>query len=210
MAQLSRPFLNVNFSNCCLLCEKELSGKTVKFTDKGWGTLKSNAGKWRNLNIPIDDPCHLFPTVHKNVVDAASAFGDAHEGCRIKFSTKYELFANRYDSIQLDEKRITVEDERRPSNHSSSHRVGTRNATEQLNDRTCFVCDIMQSIDDQPYNEGGLGTSTKSCEKIIERTKIFLSDSSLAHHQAACRFVRQAGGLDNAEKVFYHQKCYIR
>ena len=69
--------------------------------------------------------------------------------------------------------------------------VNRRQTAENVLYEGCFVCDISKVE--------------------AERRKLMLSDESYEYHQAACRFVRQAGGLDSTvEKIVYHQKCYIK
>ena len=69
MASLSTAFLRLNSTNNCLLCQADGNDQKgqVNFTNKGWPTLKANAVKWREVNLPADDPFYLFPTVHEKI-----------------------------------------------------------------------------------------------------------------------------------------------
>lgn len=210
MDHQAAPLLTLNSINSCLLCEKDINGKFVKFTDKGWKKVVENAGRWKNLAIPPNDPYHLFPNVDAKIKNIPHSFGVAHERCRITFATKFELYASRYETTR-DEKTATMEDEKQPSSSYMSHR-DTRRTIGISGKKVCFICNVSKTEDDSPYNEGGLCVHSTSGEKLIERTKTFLSNSFSVHHTAACRFVRQVGGLDSNEiaNVVYHQNCYIR
>ena len=222
MANLSTAFLKVNSNNSCLLCEKEFekSSKVVTFADKGWPTLKENAEKWSTLSLPATNSCYQFPTVHRKICNAVTSFGQAHPGCRIKFSTRFEYYQARFSGVDQDEKYAVDEDEKlsvEPDEKNPGcpqNQINTRLTSENISlYGVCFVCNISKSEDSRPYNDGGLATHTTPDgeSKLKERTKLLLSDESYEYHQAACRFVRQAGGLDSTvEKIVYHQKCYIK
>ena len=209
---MSTAFLQLNsLDNNCLLCEKDVIDKTgsVTFTDKGWANLKANAEKWRKVDFPADDPFYLFPSVHQKICNAKSAFGWAHQRCRITFSTKFDAYKYRYGMVPSDEKSSIVSDEKKAK--SPSNTMDTRNTAGKLEGVVCFICNVKKNEDKKPYNEGGLGSCFSSEEKMKERTKVYISDQDYEYHQAACRFVRQSGGLDSStEKISYHQKCYIR
>ena len=49
MDHQAAPLLTLNSINSCLLCEKDINGKFVKFTDKGWKKVVENAGRWKNF-----------------------------------------------------------------------------------------------------------------------------------------------------------------
>ena len=207
------PLLGLEHKDCLLCCRSFEKSKFVKFTDQGWGTIQNAALKWKDINVDINDPTFLYTTVHERVRDR-NAFGAAHKSCRIIFCTKIAIYATRFGSTDEEEKPLAAVDDEKPSCSSSSSSILTRKSLAKITEEvTCFVCNTVQDSDGNPYNEGGVGQPKEKdvVANLKERTQQYLADSSHEYHTAACRFVRDIGGLDGeGSKVHYHQQCYIR
>ena len=108
-SRLSDSFLRIHDEDPCLLCNRSIKkgDQFNTFTEKGWATLKKNAIKWSNINVPVDDDCYMFPSVQDRVKDRL-VFGRGHKGCRRIFSGKINQYQEKYgekSAIENDEKR---------------------------------------------------------------------------------------------------------
>ena len=92
-SRLSDSFLRIHDEDPCLLCNRSIKkgDQFNTFTEKGWATLKQNAIKWSNINVPVDDDCYMFPSVQDRVRDRL-VFGRGHKGCRRIFSGKINQY----------------------------------------------------------------------------------------------------------------------
>ena len=92
-------FLSVeNRKNKCLLCYHELlkGEKCQNLSEKGWKNFKEIANTWSDINIPLNDQIQNFTFVYDQVKNVDEPFGKVHTKCRTIFSTKRDIFANRY------------------------------------------------------------------------------------------------------------------
>ena len=204
------PLFSLGGRDCLICCKPFENYPVVQFTDKGWPSIQDNALKWKHINVPVTDPCFLYPTVCERI-EGKNAFGGAHKSCRITFGTKSPIYEKRFGLVQ-DEKPTVVDDEKKPDASSSSS-VTTRRSVDKVDAKSCFVCNTRQEWDFNPYNDGGLGQPKKDdvIKNLKERTKVYLADQTNDYHEAASRFVRQTDGLDgDAGNIYYHQSCYIR
>ena len=216
MANLSTSFLAVENEETCLLCKKSFSksSDTVRsFSQKGWPKIVDHARKWKDVNLPVTHDYYMFTHVHEEIKDKSTAFGRAHEKCRVTFSTKCETFRVRFAKDTGDEKEIThVDDEKKPGAIPANRR-----STNSLVSGVCFVCTTETKTDKKQYKKGGLaklsGAEKDTVKRLHSRTESYITNHSHPHYPAACRFA-QAFDLINKNvldsDIYYHQKCYIR
>ena len=95
------PFLSVEDENNKLLCNRGLlkKGKSQILSIKGWENFKEISKTWMNVNIPIDDQYHNLTLVYEEVKNAEKPFGRVHTKCRTLFSTKRDIYADRYSLL---------------------------------------------------------------------------------------------------------------
>ena len=82
-------------------------------------------------------------------------------------------------------------------------------------EKKCFICNEIRSVDNNPYNEGGLQRCScgPTAEKLLARKEVFLQDQAYRFHDAAKRLDILLSGASYdifAADVFYHQSCYIK
>ena len=113
---------------------------------------------------------------------------------------------------------------RREGNNNSSIQQNTEPLQEKMrksrrsssdSKRQCFLCLDIRSSDNNAYNEGGLGRCemTKAQERLIDRSKYYIDNSTNRFHEAANRFniLRNGQSFDNfAIDIYYHKSCYIK
>ena len=215
MAKLSTSFLTLENEETCLLCQLSLkkSDKINVFTEQGWPKLISNALKWKGITLPVDHQYYLFPSVYDTLKDAETAFGRAHEACRIVLCTKGDRFRKRFE-VSLDEKKAPtiIDDEKQKPDAPLPPTLNTR-ASNTLDNGTCFVCLEQRKCDHNAYNKGGLAklsNNTASLPRLNSRTKEYLKDSTHPLYQEACRFTREINCIRAEHEIYFHQSCYIR
>ena len=96
------PLFSLGGRDCLICCKPFENYPVVQFTDKGWPSIQDNALKWKHINVPVTDPCFLYPTVCERI-EGKNAFGGAHKSCRITFGTKSPIYEKRFGPVQ-DEK----------------------------------------------------------------------------------------------------------
>ena len=105
------PLFSLGNKDCLLCCKPFENCPYIQFTDKGWPSIQENALKWKLINIPVNVPCFLYPTLYKRI-EGKKAFGGAHKSCRITFGTKSSMYEKRFESVQ-DEKESVIDDEKK-------------------------------------------------------------------------------------------------
>ena len=80
------------------------------YKNDGWQNLKGKSVEWKDINIPENDSKFMFTTVYSRIKDTDSAFGNAHENCRITFFTKGGQSVKRhgYTYLAIRVKRKTL------------------------------------------------------------------------------------------------------
>ena len=78
----------------------------------------------------------------------------------------------------------------------------------------CFICQERRSVDNNPYNEGGIARceTDSAVEKLHTRTRLYIKDTKHKFYEAANRFQILGSGqsFDNfATDIYYHKSCYI-
>ena len=159
----------------------------------------------------------MFTHVHEEIKDKSTAFGRAHEKCRVTFSWKCEAFRVRFAKGTGDEKEITnvVDDEKKPS-ASLCVIPANRRSTNSLRSGVCFVCTTEKMTDKKQYKKGGLANLSgqrKTLWSDCIQEQSYITNHSHPHYPAACWFA-QAFNLINKNfldsDIYHHQKCYIR
>ena len=166
MANLSSSFLKLEDEEVCLLCKSSLKkDDTVnRFTQKGWQSLINYASKWSKINMPPTHEYFMFPALYESIKDEGTAFGQAHENCRIVLSTKSKPYRKKFGELSSDEKEVPddINDEKPRVTQPPTTR--TSNGSKA---GTCFICTIQRGCDANSYNTGGLRKLCKN-DQILD------------------------------------------
>ena len=120
----------------CLICAKEFKKSHVgnSLTASGWTKFKENARKWSNINIPLNEPFHIFTEVSSKVCDHDEPFGKVHKSCRVNFENKSDRFREKYGVVsnlsETNEGTSTLENEETTTSSPRGKRI-TRNRQER-------------------------------------------------------------------------------
>ena len=95
----------------------------------------------------------MYPDVHKCINDVDTAFGRAHEKCRITFSTKSAQYRKRYGEVCADEKNSATDEDEKPRAVTPPLKTRSLNSTKA---GICFVCTERRICDESQYDAGGL------------------------------------------------------
>eukprot|EP00794_Sanderia_malayensis_P017234 gene17234-18955_t len=218
---LSKPFLSIEDEqqHTCLLCESLITRKCKYSTFKadGWPSVKDQAKKWSQLNIPGGQKAFPFTKVFKKIENQESPFGQAHINCRASFRTQIEKCLKRYGNMQ-SKKEQSVEEVSECSEEPECSNSGiSRRSTSQylFEKRLCFICNTRRVCDDKASWEGGLGrcSEERAAKKILERKELFLRDAGHRFFTAANRLQMMLGGESHdifAVDLYYHKSCYLK
>ena len=127
-----------------LICAKEFKKSDVgnSLTASGWTKFKENARKWSKINIPLNEPFHIFTEVSSKVCDHDEAFGKVHKSCN--FENKSDRFREKYGVVsnlsETNEGTSTLENEETTTSFPRGKRI-TRNRQERGHKKEkCFIC----------------------------------------------------------------------
>lgn len=210
--ELPESFLSIDTQSCkkCFLCEKtiNLNDKTKSIAEKSWDNFKRQAKEWSILDVSTEDELYHFTQLYIRIKDHPKPIGRFHENCRIKFGTRIERYKQKYKAKQVQNEPQT---EQTLVVHSSNIRKSNRGSIDKS---LCFVCQEKRTVDNTPYNNGGIGRceTVSAAEKLHTRTTLYIKNSEHRFHAAAKRFQLLGSGqsFDNfAIDVYYHKSCYI-
>eukprot|EP00794_Sanderia_malayensis_P019707 gene19707-21653_t len=206
--------LNPDGEEKCLLCECILKKKEKAslFKDEGWLNVQEQAKRWSKINVDSGDSKYPFTKVYERI-NNNSAFGKAHTACRTSFRTKVENYEKKFGLVE-DEEDNSVPDSSGES--QKEDRVSRRFSSQHLKEkRLCFICNVKQSLDSNPYENGGLGRCerSKSANRLLERKEEYIQDKEHRFYAAANRLQLATSGQSHdifAIDIYYHQSCYLK
>ncbi len=203
--------LNSDGEEKCLLCECILKkkDKISLFKDDGWLNVQEQAKRWSTINIDNDDSKYPFTKVYERI-NNVGAFGKAHTACRTPFRTKVENYERKFGLVEDEENNAVADSSREPQNEDR------RSSSQHLKEkRLCFIFNVKQSLDNKPYESGGLGRCerSKSANRLLERKEEYIQDKEHHFYAAANRLQLVTSGQSHdifVIDIYYHQSCYLK
>ena len=113
------------------------------------------------------DSKYAFTKVFEKITEFY-AFGKAHTACRTSFRTKFGSCERKYGLVEIEKRRIGGD---LLGESQKEERVSRRSCSQHLREkRVCFICNVKQTLDNNPYESGGLGRCErkKSANRLLE------------------------------------------
>ena len=94
--------------------------------------------------------------------------------------------------------------------------MSRRSCSQHLREkRVCFICNVKQTLDNNPYESGGLGRCerNKSANRWLDRKEEYIQNKENRFFAVANRLQLAISGQSRdifAIDVYYHQSCYLK
>ena len=168
-------------------------------------TLKSQAEKWRTIDIPENNTFYSFKTAYNRLLNYQQCY--VHNNCVICLRTKLKSYEPKFPKVSvLAQQYSHVEEETYNENSSESHCTRSFLSSSSTNDNRCFVCN-----NDATNTQRVSRISQNSrAEHALNAMRLYLNEPNSSYYSSAKRLdvILQGSSDIFAANVYYHNVCF--